>query len=1195
MYFKSLELVGFKSFAEKTRFDFEPGVTAIVGPNGCGKSNVADAIRWVMGEQNARLLRGLRMEDVIFSGTDTRKPLGLAEVSLTLSGVDKRLPVDYSEITVARRVFRSGEGQYFINKNSCRLKDIDDLFMGTGIGLSAYSIIEQGKIDMVLSSKPEDRRFIFEEAAGIAKYKEKKREALRKLESTEENLLRLSDIIKEVRRQLVSVERQAARARRAKEIGDTLRGIEIQFGAKRLSDIDLKIRETQGSRDSAKRQEDEIQKLIGELEAEQVSLREHLHSIDRELGTVQARRAGVSGSIEHNRNRIEANERLIHELGDNEELYGGEIEELNGALLALRKEGGDLRGALEEAAREYRSASAELDAAVGELDRIRNNLREGEAEENRQRAELIEIINLTSRCKNELASGTLNSRNAALRATRLQVEEREFAEKIELARKEFQERHAGRMELEAARGAAAKELERAQERMREVRCAEVELGKERLKGEKALAHAESQRELLERYRDAREGFPHGVQVIMREVSREGGALDGIRGVVAEKIRPHPGYELALEAALSHALQCIIARSMKDVCAAISFLEGSADASFLPVAELVDTPPAVAPHGEGLRGSALDFVAVEDDFIHAARYLLRDTYVVSTYDDALRILEACHPGVRLATCSGELLVARGQVSVRRRARGASPAVTRERELEQARAQVESLRARSAETHRRADELDRNRRDLECALASASEKLQRSEIALAEARTEELRTTGVLEHLEGERVAAKEEVAELEAIQRESSLTRQHCEEEIAANEKREADTREALGAQQRALDTCAKEQEQLQASVTELKMLLAAAREKENSRRANLERVTREMEKTGELLKTREDQKLRAASRSRELAEEIETLRDEIASLINERDTTDTDAQQREEKKAAAYRRQAQIDELLKEKVSSLGGIKDEIARLEVALAEHGAARKGVIERIREQYGEDLAHAGIDQQISDWSEVEGTIRQLKEKLARIGPVNMVALEEHKELEERLKYLTDQEQDLLSAKDSLAKAITKMNVETTRMFTTTFEAIKTNFKEIFKELFSGGTTDLVLEEGVNILEAGINIVARPPGKKLQNISLLSGGEKALTAIALLFAIFKVRPSPFCVLDEIDAPLDESNINRFLALLGHFLKDSQFIIVTHNKRTISMADVMYGITMEESGVSKVVSVKFGKGHGKKRADDKVQMTKH
>jgi chromosome segregation protein len=1189
VHFKSLELVGFKSFAEKTRFDFEPGVTAIVGPNGCGKSNVADAIRWVMGEQNARLLRGLKMEDVIFNGTDQRKPLGLAEVSLTLSGVDKRLSVDYSEITVTRRVLRSGEGQYFINKNPCRLKDIDDLFMGTGIGLSAYSIIEQGKIELILSSKPEDRRFIFEEAAGITRYKEKKREALRKLESTEENLLRLSDIIREVKRQLASVERQAARARRAKELGDTLKGLEIQAGAKRLSEMDLKAAETEETRAAAKAREAEIGRLIEELEAEQVFLRESLHSIDRELGTVHARRAGVSGSIEQNRHRIETNERLIRELGENEELYGKEIEDLKATLGALEKEEGDLKAALEEAAGECRKSSDDLNAAVSRLESVRKSLREGEEGENRQRTELIEIISVISRCKNELAGNVLASRNAALRATRLQVEERELAEKIELARSECGEKQTRRKDLEAVRGAAAKDLEAAEERLRSVRRAEIELGEERLRDEKALASLESRRELLERYRDAREGFSEGVQVVMREAGREGGALGGVMGVIAERVRAHPGYELAIESALGHALQCIVTNSMEGVSAAISFLKGSADAAFLPNDELLEAPALEAPQGEGLRGSAMDFVAASDDFIPVVKYLLRDTYVVSTLDDALKLRSVCRPGVKLAACSGELLVVRGEVSVRSAARSPSPIFTRASELEQVLAELESQRARSMESARRAGEIERERGEIEGTLVATREKLQQSEIDLAEARTEELRMTGVFERLEGERAAAREEHAEIEATQRESEAAKRSLEEEIASAEKRQTENQEALGARRGALEVCAKEQEQFQLAVTELKMFLAAAREKESSRREALERVTREVVKSTEALKTREEQRLKASSRRSDLAVEIETLRSEIESLVSERDTTETDARQREERKAAAYRRQAEVEELLREKIASLSGVKDEIGRVDVALAEHGAARRTLLERIREQYGEDLTGVGIDPEISDWGEVEATIGQLKEKIARIGPVNMIAIEEHKELEERLKYLTDQEQDLLNAKDSLAKAIAKMNVETTRMFTTTFETIRNNFKEIYKELFGGGSTDLILEEGVDVLEAGVNIVARPPGKKLQNISLLSGGEKALTAIALLFAIFKVRPSPFCVLDEIDAPLDESNINRFLAMLGRFLKESQFIIVTHNKRTISMADVMYGITMEESGVSKVVSVKFGKGHGKKKAEEK------
>ena len=422
MHFKSLELSGFKSFADRTRFEFEPGVTAVIGPNGCGKSNIADSIRWVLGEQNARLLRGQKMEDVIFSGSDLRKPLGLAEVSITLSGVDGVLPVDYGEITVTRRVFRSGEGQYLINKNPCRLKDIDDLFMGTGIGLSAYSIMEQGKMDMILSSKPEDRRFIFEEAAGITKYKERKREALRKLDATEENLVRLSDIIKEVRRQLASVERQAARARRAREAAERLKAVELQLAAKQLADLDEALGADEETLGAARRDEESATRRIGELEEEGKSLHERLMALDAELGTVHARRVGVSGSIEGGRTRIEANGRQIREIEERELVYAGELEEMAAARAVLQGE-------------ERRLAQA-LEAAFGEraprppISRRRRRVRGAPVAAPRgggggaaAAAELIGLITLNSSTGTS-SPASVRRQTASLRGARLGVEER---------------------------------------------------------------------------------------------------------------------------------------------------------------------------------------------------------------------------------------------------------------------------------------------------------------------------------------------------------------------------------------------------------------------------------------------------------------------------------------------------------------------------------------------------------------------------------------------------------------------------------------------------------------------------------------------------------------------------------------------------------------------------------------------------
>jgi len=1181
MHFKSLDLSGFKSFADRTRIEFEPGVTAIVGPNGCGKSNIADAIRWVLGEQNARLLRGQRMEDVIFNGSDLRKPLGLAEVSLTLTDVGAALSVDYREITVTRRAFRSGEGQYLINRAPCRLKDIEDLFAGTGIGLSAYSIMEQGKMDMVLSSKPEDRRFIFEEAAGITKYKEKKREALRKLDSTEENLVRLSDIIREVRRQLVSVERQAARARRAREAGDRLKAIDLRCAGKRLADLDAAIEAIRVERDAARRDEQEATNTIAALEHEGKALHERLRAIDEELDSVQARRVGVSGSIEGGRTRIEANERQIRELEEREGACAREIAELGEALSALEKEERALAETQSAAEAECRAATADLEAAEKACEELRLALRAAEEQTQRQRGELIELINRASQNRNELSGLRYGARTAELRGARLGVEEGELAEKEGRAREELRERKARREQLEAACREAAAGVERAAKVAADA-GAEAARAREAIRAvDKELACVESERAVLARYRASREGYAEGVRAVLGEAGRPGSALVGVIGAAAERIRAHPGCERALEAALGHALQYLLTSSVADARAAIEFLGDVSDAGFLPCAGLAAKGALPPPSGDGIVGCARDRVDCDPEAAAAADFLLGDTWFVRDFAAAAALLGSCAPGTRLATLSGELLVAGGPMETVGRGRAASPLITRDRDLD-----ALSKRAETLSRDREAHTASRNGREEECrlreeALGAARETLRRGEIELAEARTEEAQSAGELERLAAELAAVRLEAAELEEQRRESASREERIGREIAQSEAREKSIQDDLAASQADTEAAGRGLEERQAAAVDVKMRLAAAGARERALRADRERVAREIAKGREALAARTAQRDREASRRLELAAENEELRRSIDALLAERDTTETDAREREARKSSLYERQRELDELLREKVAAMGAVKDRAAAVAVSLAERGAERARVVERIREQYGDDPVPAADDASAEEWAALEAEGAELREKLRRIGPVNMVALEEHEELAGRLTFLTTQEADLLSAKESLVKAIARINAETTRMFSETFQAIRGNFKGIYRELFGGGGADLLLEEGVDLLEAGINVVARPPGKKQQPISLLSGGERALTAVALLFAIFKVRPSPFCVLDEIDAPLDESNINRFLGMLGQFLAQTQFIIVTHNKRTISMADVMYGITMEESGVSKVVSVKFGKGH--------------
>lgn len=1183
MHFKSLELSGFKSFADRTRFEFEPGVTAVIGPNGCGKSNIADSIRWVLGEQNARLLRGQKMEDVIFSGSDLRKPLGLAEVSITLSGVDGVLPVDYGEITVTRRVFRSGEGQYLINKNPCRLKDIDDLFMGTGIGLSAYSIMEQGKMDMILSSKPEDRRFIFEEAAGITKYKERKREALRKLDATEENLVRLSDIIKEVRRQLASVERQAARARRAREAAERLKAVELQLAAKQLADLDEALGADEETLGAARRDEESATRRIGELEEEGKSLHGRLMALDAELGTVHARRVGVSGSIEGGRTRIEANGRQIREIEERELAYAGELEEMAAARAVLQGEERRLAQALEAASGERRAAAADLEAAEKGCEELRSRLLEAEAAAQQRRAELIGLITLNSKHRNELSGIKFGAKTASLRGARLGVEERELAEKADRARQALREKSAERERLEAARDEAARALDSARVASEEARRDAEGVREAAARCERELACAESARGLIARYRDSHEGYAGGVRTVMGEAAREGSALKGVIGAVGEKIKARRGFERALEAALGHSIQTILTRSLDDALAALAFLGEGGDAGFLPCDRPAPGAETAAPRGDGLLGRAIDHLIFPPEASGAAAFLLHSTWFARDLDAALGMAAGSPPGVRFATLAGEVVVAGGGIETFGRGRGASALVTRELDLSDL---DERRRGLSGERDRHAAALagaSARLRERDSALEGARDALRRREIELAEARTEESQAGGELGRLEAERDAVLGEAAELEGQRRDSAAREREIEKEIAGNEGREKSIQEALSAAQAEAEAGGRDLDRRQGEVVEAKMRLASAGAREEAIRAEFERLTRESARNAEAASALSARREREAARREELAAEIENLHRSIEALIAERDTTDTDAREREGRKRALYERQRELDELLREQVASMAAMKDRVAQLSIALAGRRADRARVIERVREAHNEDLLSVRIGPGAADWDAAAAEAEDLREKLRRIGPVNMVAIEEHDELAGRLNFLTAQESDLLSAKESLVKAIARINAETTRMFSRTFETIRGNFKEIHRELFGGGSADLVLEEGVDILDAGINIVARPPGKKLQSISLLSGGERALTAVALLFAIFKVRPSPFCVLDEIDASLDESNINRFLGMLGQFLGSTQFIIVTHNKRTISMADVMYGITMEESGVSKVVSVRFGKGHRK------------
>lgn len=971
MHFKKLELVGFKSFADKTAIEFPPGVTAIVGPNGCGKSNVADAMRWVLGEQSVKSLRGADMQDVIFSGSSAKEPLNFAEVSLTLSNESRILPIEYEEVTISRRLYRSGESEYLLNQNTVRLKDIQELLMGTGIGTDSYSIIEQGRMDAVLAAKPEDRREIFEEAAGITKYKSKKKEALRKLEQTDANLLRVNDIIQEVKRQIGSVERQAKKAESYKKELEKMKRLELWAAAREFSIFEGQKNSEEEKLGALKEEEAGWASVMEELQSKCHAQKSALDTLENSLKVAALEEMTASTQARRHQDRVLLNRERIGELAAKKQNLLKAIESSSARSAALAAEAEKLAARLAEI-----SADAQAQAQASAL----------EAEESVHSGFESAVASLRS----QMAQGDARVRQTALEIASL---EREAAH-----------RQAQRSGI--------------QSRLKKIS--------------------------LER------------DVFLREIRD---AEDALRGTLFDS------------AAGDEAIQNFEVRVRRFKDKIVEFLKrlSAERREALSVAEETQLDAEILTFTED----------VSEAKIKTADSRARREHFTASKNKAEG---------RLATLESEArLLAQEEEGLFQKDRSAESEAAR---LSEERASIEVSLKRLGEE-----------------LAGAQTEREKHLVSLTESRVKRAEYTQWKERLERDKRRAEDSRAEEDRL-------RVGYEAEIAES----ASRREAL--------------------------------EKENESLEEAARV--ELLRRDEILKNTEGVKGRRQEAGHALAE---------------------------------------LEAELEAKRSALDELRRRIHDTEMEKARTGFEMDRLKERIFNAYQVDLAvRAGMQESEDDFlkelrgpdnsldlDRVKETIRVQREKLNKMGPVNLVAIEEFDEMRERFDFLNRQEADLLKAKDDLHKAILKINRTTRELFSETFEKIKAHFGDYYRLLFGGGSADLVLLDEENVLESGIEIVARPPGKRLQGISLLSGGEKALTATALLFALFKVRPSPFCVLDEIDAPLDEANVERFCTVLREFINQSQFIAITHNKRTMNLADALYGITMAENGVSKVVSVKF------------------
>jgi chromosome segregation protein len=1181
---KALELVGFKSFADKTRFHFPPGITAVVGPNGSGKSNVVDAIKWVLGEQSVKTLRGKEMADVIFNGSATRAPLNYAETTLTLDNEVRRLPIDTPEVHVTRRVYRNGEGEYFLNREPCRLRDIRELFSGTGVATEAYSVIEQGKVDVLLQSSPRDRRLIFEEAAGISRFKAKKIESLRRLERVEQNLLRLGDIVAEVEHRLRQVRLQAGKARRYKEHSDRLQELRTRVGLVDWRELSATISVLEGDfaalvaqRDATLDEATRVEAQAADEEARTSEATESIRTSESQSARMRESIAAAEATIEHERRRaVELDKeagRLRRQRAALGVRAGGLHEQLD-----------NLASQLSGTEREHAQSLAQAGSTDDRLAEVNDRLAKVQRRAEQARQALLAEMRRAAQWESE--SSALAAQLEAAQAQAKQHEQK-LAE-LAAARETIALELAALIEQEQTLAASLDEQARQEVDSRErlVTCGERQ---QRLQDEMAHmrerhAAAQERAAVLEEFERLREGYSESVKQVLTQAQAGGsGPMRYVLGVVAELLTVNVEMAPLVEAALGHRAQHIVVGSLDDMLVALgqSPHRFPTQVTFTPIDARTHRRPAqdVDLQGSaGVLGRADTFVHTSAEYVPLAVRLLGRTWIVDALARGVALARE-HRELTFVTLAGEVLADDGTVSLGT----SSPAaglISRRSELTVLRRQVTELDAAIERQVAAAAEAAREIASVQRALANAEQEHGHLAAALSELRlrAETMRTRDALagteqQHHHGQMAVTGQAIEKAKRVwqtavdklqaartliaEMESQVTAL-LDEAAALDEERSAS--EALAAAAKV--DLGKSDERL----ANLRLRIGQLEQDRRERQKTVDEVQNELAQCATRQHQSERVVLDAESELAELYLAKERSLDETAALVSERE-------ERRSRRAAL----AATAQGLRGTIEKLA---EQMHAHELAMHDVQHTRSALADRLREDYCVELASLPEPREseaLAPREQIDEEIAELRRKIAHIGNVNLDALVELEELESRFAHLSNQYQDLSAAKQSLVQIIDRINADSRRLFAETLARVRENFQTLFRKLFGGGQADIVLDEATDLLESGIEIVGRPPGKEPRSISLLSGGEKTLTCVALLLAIFQYRPSPFCVLDEVDAALDEANIERFIAVLQEFLAWTQFIVVTHSKKTMTCATTLYGVTMQESGVSKRVSVRF------------------
>ena len=1182
MYLKRLELQGFKSFADKTTLELLPGITAVIGPNGSGKSNISDAIRWVLGEQSMKSLRGQKSEDVIFAGTQNRKSLGFAEVSLIFDNLDGKLPIEYTEVTVTRRLFRSGESEYLINKTPCRLKDITELFMDTGIGKDGYSIIGQGRIDEILSNKSEDRRHVFEEASGIVKYKTRKIEAEKKLEQTKLNLLRINDIIYEIEQKIEPLKIQAEKARKYLSLKEELKDIEIGLFIHNINEYKIKLEKIIQDEEILKEQSKAENDRLEEINILKQELKEKIDEITEEIEELH----NLESRTLQEKEQINSDIKVIRERITNNEYnytrFEEEIEESKTKQEKLQEEMAQKEEKKNNLFVNKERFERELEEKQKELDELTSNLSEKEKEIEEYKKTVEESIDIKFEKSAEINTYDANSENIEKREKNIKEEIQQGISELDGARMEKEDISKIFYDSDNKRKNVLAQIEviSKNKKEKEAKRKDFEDKINLLLSEYRMK--ESRLKFLKETEKEKEGYTKSVKTLLLDCEKNSELAIGVEGVLSSLIEVDKKYEIAIEMTLGGALQNIVTETEQDAKKLVEYLRKNniGRASFLPISSVKGKKLEKynSKNIQGILGVASNLVKYNPKYEGIIQSLLGRTVIVEEMQQAIDLAKLNQYSFKIVTLKGDIINPSGMISG-----GATPTKTvnilgrageikaLEKELVNIDNQIKKLK----------EERDEYEKSIEDVLHEAEEletQLKEIEILYATDKQKLISVEENIEKIEKRQQKLKDELAQIKEQKEEINKKKIEKQKEIDELDKKREELTIIINEYANTNKENQKYIDDLNFDVTNLKISVNSFNESEISIDEMVERINNEIISNNISIQNKKNNMQNLVQENEKLEQDIKNFENRLIQMQEQISNRDTKVQELKKERNIKNQRLEDVEQKIIQQFTTIENIKSELTKIEIRKEKTEQDIEEVTNKLWDEY--ELTPNTVLEEYKRPTNIATATRnanKIRNEIKELGSVSIDSIEEYKETSKRYEFMCEQRLDVETSMTQLRKVIEEMTEKMKKQFLSQFKIINENFKIAFTELFGGGTAELILEDENNILETGIEIRVQPPGKKLQNMTLLSGGEKAFTAIALLFAMLKINPSPFCILDEIEAALDDVNVYRFAEYLKKFTGETQFLTITHRKGTMEQASTVYGVTMEESGISKLLSMKL------------------